>query len=435
MTNRDASVVADLERSLPPGSVVADLDVVRGYADDWTRRFRGSPVCVVRARSRADVVEVLKRSAALGFPVVAQGGNTGLVGATMAPPGSVILNLGSLDRIIESYDPSSLVAEAGTTLAAVQKAASVRGRVFGLDMASRHTATVGGAFATNAGGVYASYWGRMRNQVVGVEAVLADGTVLSTLDSPTDSVGGIDPTGILAGSEGTLAVVTALRIRLHPPSDDTVVLLAGFNSIEDAQQLAVGARGVVAAELFGGAEMEAVVNHGSPASPLDIYPWYLLLEVEERSIDTLRIPDDAVVGSALWAYREGITEAISGLDVVHKFDVVVPWSRLDALRGDLSRRLDPHRLFVFGHLLRSNFHINVAPSDPGKTVPEEVDQLVFDAVEEAGGELAAEHGVGRAKASRVRRSLDPGRRNLADSLKQAFDPDGRLNPGVGPALL
>ena len=175
LTHSEAPVVADLERHLGPRSVVADPDVVHGYAIDWSSRFQGSPACVVRARSRDEVVTVLERSASLGFPVVAQGGNTGLVGATMAPSGSVILNLSGLTGIVEE-DDSSLVAGAGSTIASVQNAASRLGMVFGLDLASRDSATVGGAFNTNAGGIYGSYWGRMRDQVIGVEAVMADGT-------------------------------------------------------------------------------------------------------------------------------------------------------------------------------------------------------------------------------------------------------------------
>lgn len=433
MTLDAALVLADLERHLGARSVVADPDVVHGYAVDWTRRFRGSPMFVVRPRNRDDVVMVMERSAALGFPVVAQGGNTGLVGATMAPPGSVMLNLGSLNGIEEGGAASSLVVGAGVTVASVQEAASRRGKVFALDLASRDSATVGGAFATNAGGIYASHWGRMRDQVIGLEAVTADGTVVSTVDGSADSLWGTDPVGVLAGSEGTLAVVTAVRLRLRAPVGETTVVLAGFDSIDAAASAAGSASGVVAAELFGHSEMEVVSDRGGLVAPTEPHPWYLVVEVEADSVQSLDFPEDAVVGPSLWSYRDGITEAIASLGVIHKFDVVVPSSRLGGLHSDLRRQLAPNRFFVFGHLLRDNVHLNVAPPDPGATIAEDVDQLVLDAVEAAGGEAAGEHGVGRAKARRVRNSLSPGRRELADALKRASDPDGRLNPGVGPA--
>lgn len=432
MTHSEASVVADLERHLDPRSVVADPDVVHGYAIDWSSRFQGSPACVVRARSRDEVVTVLERSAALGFPVVAQGGNTGLVGATMAPRGSVILNLSGLTSIVEQGD-ASLVAEAGSTIASVQNAASRLGMVFGLDLASRDSATVGGAFNTNAGGIYASYWGRMRDQVIGVEAVMADGTVVSTIECDTEAGWGADPVDVLAGSEGTLAVVTALRLRLRTPVTDTIVVLAGFDSVEAAAQMAAGVPGVMAGELFGETEMATVVERGGLARPMTPHPWYLLIEVESDSVAFLEFDNDAVVGSSLWSYRQGISESIDGLGIPHKFDVVVPPERLEDLHADLSRRLAPNRVFMFGHLLRSNAHFNVVPPHLEATVPEEVDHLVLDAVEDAGGSAAGEQGVGRAKAERVRAALPPGRRELIDALKRALDPDGRLNPSVGAA--
>ena len=411
---------------------MTDLDVVRSYAVDWSDRFHGSPTCVVRVRSRDEVVTVLERSADLGFPVVAQGGNTGLVGATMAPPGSVILNLSGLNDMVEN-DDGSLVAGAGCTIASVQDAASRLGKVFGLDLASRDSATVGGAFNTNAGGMYAAYWGPMRDQVTGVEAVMADGTVVSTIDGNAEAAWGVDPVAVLAGSEGTLAVVTALKLRLRAPVTETTVIMAGFDSVEAAAQMAVGVPGVMAGELLGETEMETVIERGGLARPMAPHRWYLLIEIESGSVDSLQIDGDAVVGSSLWAYRERITESIDGLGVPYKFDVVVPPARLDDLHADLSRLLAPNRLFMFGHLLRSNAHFNVVPPHREATVPDEVDQLVLDAVEKAGGSAAGEHGVGRAKAVRARDSLPPGRRDLIDALKRALDPDGRLNPGAGAA--
>lgn len=432
MTDTAALVVADLERHLDVRCIVSDPEVVTGFAVDWTRRFRGSPACVVRAHSRDDVVTLMERSAALGFPVVAQGGNTGLVGATMAPPGSVILNLGSLSAVVDDGDGSSLVAGAGATVASVQEAAARRGRVFGLDLASRDSATVGGAFATNAGGIYASYWGRMQDQVIGVEAVMADGQVQSTIDVADSSPSAADLVDVLAGSEGALAVVTALRLRLREPLGQTTVVLAGFDSIEVAGQAAVGTPGLIAAELFGQAEMDLVIEHNGLARPMEPHPWYLLVELESGSIEGMDFGGEAVVGPSLWSYRERITESIATLGVIHKLDVVVPPSRLGALHMDLSERLTPNRLFVFGHLLQSNIHLNVAPADPAATVADDIDQVVLDAVEAAGGDAAGEHGVGRAKAARVRNSMPDGLRDIADGVKRAFDPDNRLNPGVGP---
>lgn len=262
---------------------------------------------------------------------------------------------------------------------------------------------------------------------------MVDGTVVSTIERDTEAGWGADPVDVLAGSEGTLAVVTALRLRLRAPVTGTTVVLAGFDSVEAAAHLVAGVPGVMAGELLGETEMAMAVDRGGLGRPMAPHPWYLLIEVESGSVDYLEFDSDAVVGSSLWSYRQGIAESIEGLGIPHKFDVVVPPERLEDLHADLSRRLAPNRVFMFGHLLRSNAHFNVVPPHLEATVPDEVDHLVLDAVEEAGGSTAGEQGVGRAKAERVRASLPPGRRDLIDAVKRALDPDGRLNPGAGAA--
>lgn len=408
--------------------MVDDPDVIARYAIDWTGRFRGDPVCVARPASVDEVVAVMELSAQGAFGVVPQGGNTGLVGATQAPPGSVILNLESLTGIVE--DDGCVVVSAGETIAAVAGHARRLGFEFGLDLASRDSATVGGAFSTNAAGLYACHYGRMADQVTGVEAVLPDGTVVSTLDGPR-SAAGLDPVGLLAGSEGGLAVVTALRLVLHPPTGETVVCLSGFDEFDGALDMLGTAPPLLAAEVFGFAEMQLVTEHAGLPWPLRPCRWYLLVELEERHAPDLRPPDDSVVGGALWEYRDRITESLGSTGVVHKHDVIVPRRRLPWLIEQLRPAIHPHRLFVFGHILMDDFHVNVAPASPDDRVPDTLDDVVYSAVEESGGVVAGEHGVGRIKRERYRASLDPIRLRMAEALKEAFDPVGRLNPGVG----
>lgn len=412
-----------------------DPDVVHGYALDWTGRFRGSPASVVRARRIDDVVDVMEMSARAGFDVVPQGGNTGLVGATMAPEGSVILNVRGLDDVTAGEDSRSIVAGAGVTIASAQGMAAERNRVLGLDMGSRDSATVGGAIATNAGGLFAAHWGRMQQQVTGVEAVLVDGTVVTTLDGAGSSRAGIDPVGLLSGSEGTLAVITAARLMLHQPIGPTVVVLAGYESLEDVLNFLDEAPPLIGAEVFRHDEMHVVLDHTSMSPPMPPSPWYVLVEAVEHHAASLAAPAEAAAGRDLWLYRDRITESLATLGVVHKFDVVVPPTRLEELVARLSKELVPQRLFVFGHVLLSDFHLNVAPPGPGEAVPEGVDDIVYGAVEEAGGQVAGEHGIGRVKAERSRAVLSPGHRRVIDGLKRSFDPDGRLNPGVGAARL
>lgn len=411
-------------------AVIDDPDIMEGFGVDWTGRFRGSPAAVVRAEHTEDVVAVMELSARVGFDVVAQGGNTGLVGGTSAPEGSVILSLRGLDRITGD---DSLVAGAGATISAVQDAAAHRNMVFGLDMASRDSATVGGALATNAAGLLACRWGRMQRQVTGIEAVLWDGTVLTTLERDTCPGAGTDPVGLLAGSEGTLAVLTAARLQLHAPLGPTVVVLSGFERLSSVLQFLSAAPPLIGAEVFRREELEVVTAHTGMAAPMGPSPWYLLVEAEERHASDLALPDEAVAGRDLWLYRDRITESLATLGVIHKYDVVAPPTRVEGLVSSLTEQLAPQRLFVMGHVLMADFHLNVAPADPGGRVPEGVDEVIYSAVEEAGGRPAGEHGIGRAKAERSRARLSPGHRRVLDELKRALDPHGRLNPGVGAA--
>lgn len=404
---------------------------MEGFSVDWTGRYRGHPSCVVRVRDVDGVVTVMQRSRELGFAVVPQGGNTGLVGGTMAPPGSVILSLAAL-RDMGDVDDHSVVVGAGRTIADVHTAARAAGLTFGLDLASRGTATVGGTLATNAEGLYACHWGRMRDQVEAVDFVLADGTSVSTRGR-VPTVPGPQPLDLLAGAEGTLAVTTAVRLRLRDQIGPSTVVLAGFDTPTAALGVVEGADRVLAAELFRHAEMAVVASHCGLAMPLGEHPWYLLFEVVDEALESVAVPDNAVVGAGLWSYRERITESLAQLGTAHKFDVVVPPDSLGALVARLETRIAPDRLFVFGHLLMHDIHLNVLPAHPGAAVARGIDDIVLDAVEAAGGSIAGEHGVGRAKGDRLRRSLSGGRLTVIDMVKDAFDPDRRLNPGAGVA--
>lgn len=421
-----AAWISDLKRRLGE-AVVDDPDVVASYAVDWTGRFVGIPYAVVRPRRPEDVVEVLTAANDAGFGVVPQGGNTGLVGGTAAPSDSVILNLAAFAQIDDSGP--HLDVGAGVTIARLHEHARKRGGVFGLDLASRDSATAGGAFATNAAGLHACRYGRMADQVVGLQAVFGDGQVVDALDRPAF---GVDPVPLLAGSEGTLGIVTALRLRLHPLPGPTMVTLTGHDSIDDVLAYLERIPGPLAAEVFGALEMEAVAQHTGRDAPLAPSPWYLLIEIETDRADAL---DPAcVVGDGLWAFRDRITETLATRGVVHKFDVVVPPDRLERLIGRLRAVVAPCSLYVFGHISMADFHLNVTPV-PGRPVPDSVDEVVMDAVEEAGGQVVGEHGVGRAKAARARAHLLSGQRHLADAIKRALDPAGILNPGAGVAVV
>src|SRR5690242_5316335 len=304
-------------------------DATAGYAVDWTGRFAGHTPAVVRPRDTAEVAAVLALCTDAGLAVVPQGGNTGLVGGGVPRHGEVVLSLTRLDRLGPvDQEAAQVTAGAGVTLGRV--AAADPELDLGILIASRDSATVGGAVATNAGGVRVLRFGPMRAQLRGIEAVLADGTVVSHLAGLVRDNTGYDFPSLLAGSEGTLAVITQARLRLVPRLRDTVTALAGMGGLDEVHALARRAvrevPGLVSAEFFTSAGLDILVAHAGLAPPLPGKPpqasgrrgpvpaAYLLLEAAgPGALDDLAgvIGDrEAAVGESaadrarLWAYRE-----------------------------------------------------------------------------------------------------------------------------------
>jgi FAD/FMN-containing dehydrogenase len=326
-----------------------------------------------------------------------------------------------------------VTAGAGVTLADLQAAAREAGLRYGVDLAARDSATIGGTVATNAGGLRVVRHGTTRAQVRGVELVLADGRVVDRLHAAPQDNAGLDLTGLVVGSEGILAVVTAARLRLVAPEPTGEVLLFGCPTVAAALAL-IPSRGVRAAEVMLASGLDLVRRLGDLRQPLEReHPVYLLLELDELPED---LPEgvDAAVGDRLWAYREQHTESIATLagergEVVHKLDVALPLDRIGGFVDDLAVAASPYVPFVFGHLAMGNLHVNVlAAADDG--VAGDVDEKVLALVAAHGGSIAAEHGVGVAKARWLHLTRSPAEIELLRGVKHAFDPHGLLNPGV-----
>ena len=213
--------------ALGPAHVLVDPDVTAGYATDWTGRFRGAAPAVVRPGSTAEVAEVVALARRHRVALVPQGGNTGLVGGGVPLAGEVVVSLGRLDRLEVDGTAAQATAGAGVPLAALRAAAAAAGLAFGVDLGARDSATVGGMVATNAGGIHVLRHGAMRAQVVGVEAVLGTGAVVSRLAGLVKDNTGYDLAQLLCGSEGTLGIVTAARLRLVAPPGQVVTALVG----------------------------------------------------------------------------------------------------------------------------------------------------------------------------------------------------------------
>ena len=355
-------------------------DAAAGFAVDWTGRFRGQTPAVVRPGDTAEVAAVLALCTDAGLPVVPQGGNTGLVGGGVPLHGEVVLSLTRLNQLGPvDHEAAQVTAGAGVTLQQVADADP--GLDLGILIASRDSATVGGAVATNAGGLRVLRFGPMRAQLRGIEAVLADGTVLSHLAGLVKDNTGYDYPSLLAGSEGTLAVITRARLRLVPRLRDTVTALAGVGGLDEVHALARRAvrevPGLVSAEFFTQTGLDILVRHAGLAPPLaGPAAAYLLLEASGPGAfgdlaDVIGDREAAVGESAadrarLWSYRERHPEAAGFLGVPVKLDVSVPaaqWVRLASGAAAAVTDVDPGaEVITFGHVADGNVHVNIVPA-------------------------------------------------------------------------
>ncbi len=445
------SLAGDLARAVGDGHVLTDPDLLSGYRTDWTGRYQGQAALAVRPGSAAEVAEAVRCCARHRVPVVPQGGNTGLVGGGVPDAArAVVLSTRRLTRLGPVDELAGQVtAEAGVTIAGLHAAAAAAGLAYGVDLAARDSATVGGTIATNAGGIHTIRYGPTRAQVLGVEAVLADGSVVSHLTGLAADNTGYDLAGLLTGSEGTLAVITAARLRLWPAARPAAVALAGLSGMAEATALMSRLRAAVpwlhAAEYLEAGGVELVREAAGLPLPLGRgYPAYLLAEVagdEEAAAEQLAaagLPDDTAVAldgpgrAALWAYRERHTEAISTAGIPHKLDVSVPVAALPAFRDELGAVVlaaagPGCRVIVFGHLGAGNLHVNLLGPGPGEQA---ADEAVLRLAAAHGGSISAEHGIGRAKAQWLHLSRSAAEIAAMRAIKTALDPDGLLNPGV-----
>jgi FAD/FMN-containing dehydrogenase len=441
----------DCRDALGAAHVVVDADVTGGYATDWTGRFRGSTPAVLRPGTTAEVAEVVGLARRHLVALVPQGGNTGLVGGGIPLAGEVVLSLGRLQRLDVDETAAQATAEAGVPLAALQAGAAAAGLAFGVDLGARDSATVGGMVATNAGGIHVLRYGAMRAQVVGVEAVLGNGAVVSRLAGLIKDNTGYDLAQLLCGSEGTLGIVTAARLRLVPPPGELVTALVGTSSIAAAVDAAAALRrsvaGLAALELMDGPSLRVVADH--LAAPPPVAPdagAYLLVEVDAPT-DPIPALAEALDGrpgvleaavaieapdrSRLWRWREAHSEVGATLGVVHKLDVTLPIAALPSFCADVVKRVEQARpgaiTLLFGHVGDGNVHVNVvgpAADDTG------IDDAVLGLVVERGGSISAEHGIGTAKKAWLARDRSPAEVRAMRAVKRALDPDGILNPNV-----
>jgi FAD/FMN-containing dehydrogenase len=445
----EAALLAALRHVVGEAHLLTDPDVVAAYAVDWSRRFHGPALAVVRPGSTDEVVGVVRACADAGIPLLPQGGNTGLVGGSVPGargPAVVVVSTRRLTRL-EPVDEltGQVTAGAGVTIADLHAHARRAGWEYGVDLASRDSATVGGTIATNAGGIRVCCHGMTRRQVLGVEAVLADGSVVSHLGGLLKDNTGYDLASLLVGSEGTLGIVTAARLALVRPATASNVAIVAVRDAADglalARDMVPTTSRLLAAEILDAAMLRHVCDvSGLPWPVSPDAPHVLLVETESEPGElALHLPDDrdAIVAldaadrARLWSYRERAAEAASVLGVPHRFDVSVPLGAWDACVRDMRVRLaevpDVAEVLVFGHLADGNLHVEVlgpAPDD------ERSDEVVLRCVADHAGSVSAEHGIGRAKAPYLGLTRSPAEIAAMRAVKTALDPRGLLNPGV-----
>lgn len=442
-----------------------DPTELQPHLTEWRGLVFGATPILVAPKSSKEVSEVVRACAAEGVAIVPQGGNTGLcAGAVPDESGEqVLLSMARMNRIRDLDACNfSMEVEAGCVLADIQHAASAADRYFPLSLGAEGSCQIGGNLATNAGGVNVIRYGTARALVLGLEVVLADGTVLNGLRSLRKDTAGYDLKQLFIGSEGTLGIITAATLRLFPDPGETATALLALGGSADAVLLLAKLRAsladrIEAFELVSKRIFDLVEAHIPGAKlPFDeAYPWYVLIETatggdpellenalsnaaDESLILDAVIAKNATEADNLWRLRHSIAEAERHAGMGLKHDISVPIGRMQEflIRGEaqLARLMPEAKLLVFGHVGDGNLHYNVAlprtmTPDALQAAGSRITEAIYDLVAEMGGSFSAEHGVGRSKRSYLEKYRAGAEIDLMRRLKKALDPQNTLNPG------
>ena len=461
------SLLDRLREAVGATNVLSEGDL-SAWEVDWRKRYRGRALAVVRPASTDEVAAVVRLCAEYGTSIVAQGGNTGLVGGS-GPDASgtqVVLSTVRLDRI-RAIDSGNLTmtVEAGCVLQRVQEAAAREGLLFALSLAAEGSCTIGGNLATNAGGTQVLRYGNAREQCLGLEVVTASGEIWQGLSGLRKDNTGYDLRDLLIGSEGTLGIITAATLKLHPRPAAVLTTMAGLQTLEAAVELLSLAHarlgpGLTGFEIMNAFSLELVRKHFAQLrQPLGSAPWTVLIEqsdteseahgavalegllgaaLEAGLIDDTALATSLEQANAMWHLREAIplAQAAEGPNIKH--DIALPVSAVSAFVAStdatLRRAFPGIRLVDFGHLGDGNLHYNVQCPE-GADAAEflrheaEVNALVYDAVEAFAGSISAEHGIGSLKREHLAARKSPVALAMMLSIKRALDPADVLNPG------
>ncbi|PYH92790.1 actin interacting protein 2 [Aspergillus ellipticus CBS 707.79] len=442
-------------------------DDIEPFNSDWMRKYRGHTRLVLKPQSTEEVSSILKYCNEKKLAVVPQGGNTGLVGGSVPVFDEIVINTGRMNQI-RSFDEASgvLVVDAGVILEVADQYLAERKHLFPLDLGAKGSCHIGGNVATNAGGLRLLRYGSLHGNVLGVEAVLADGTVVDAMSTLRKNNTGYDLKQLFIGSEGTIGVITGVSILCPPRPKAVNVAYFGLESYEQVRQAYGEAKGhlseiLSAFELMDGRSQRLVHESTGTKYPLEgEYPFYCLVETSgsnaEHDMEKLEgflehimgegivadgvLAQDETQFQAIWRWREGITEALSHLGGTYKYDVSIPLPELYKLVEDCKERLTklglvgdddsfPVRAVVgYGHMGDSNLHLNIAVRQYNKEVEKAIEPWVYEWIQQRKGSISAEHGLGVAKREFIGYSQNDTMLTLMKQLKGLYDPNGILNP-------
>lgn len=458
-------LIDELKKIVGDKGWTTDEQVLEPHLNEWRGDLSGQTLIMVSPATTAEVSSVIKACTAANVAVVPQGGNTSLCGGSIPDESGkqVLLSLSRLNKIrAVDADDFSMVVEAGCILADVQEAAQKVDRLYPLSLGAEGTCQIGGNLSTNAGGINVIRYGTARQQVLGLEVVLADGTIWDGLRSLRKDTAGYDMKQLFIGSEGTLGIITAATLKLYPQPGETTTVFAALHNATQAVSL-LGllrkqlADGIQAFELISARCLRLVARHIPNATqPFDDdYPWFVLCEVIDSGQESIvedafsAAMEDGLVSDAIiakssaeaekfWRLRHSIAESEKQEGAHLHHDVSVPIARMDEFltRGEqLIHSIDPTaRLVTFGHVGDGNLHYNVAqPADEdgeaflARSAP--ITEAIYDLVADMGGSFSAEHGVGIVKKAHLHHYRSDAELDLMRAMKSALDPNNTLNPG------
>ncbi|KAL4791573.1 hypothetical protein BDV19DRAFT_381438 [Aspergillus venezuelensis] len=434
---------------------------IEPFNGDWMRKYRGHTKLVLKPQSKEEVSEILKYCNGKKLAVVPQGGNTGLVGGSVPVFDEIVINTSRMNKI-RSFDEASgvLVVDAGVILEAADNYLAERNHLFPLDLGAKGSCHIGGNVATNAGGLRLLRYGSLHGTVLGVEAVLPDGTIMDGLSTLRKNNTGYDLKQLFIGSEGTIGIITGVSIICPPRPKAVNVAYFGLESYDQVRQAFGEAKKQLseilsAFELMDGRSQKLVHDSTGNKYPLEgEYPFYCLVETSgsnaEHDMEKLEQFLESIMGEgivadgvlaqdetqfqSIWRWREGITEALSHLGGTYKYDVSIPLPELYQLVDDCRERLTkmgfvghddsfPVRAVVgYGHMGDSNLHLNIAVRQYNKDVEKAIEPWVYEWIQKRSGSISAEHGLGVAKKDFIGYSQNETNLKLMKQLKGFHTP-------------